>query len=125
MIQPVVNVLPEPVEYMGKMLVVIWVPGGELRPYKAPIHIGKEYQKQGKVYYVRRGSVTCVANQEEEQTLMRLCNKVPFDDRICQTASLDDFNLMYIETSFNGLAVQSLMMICYGCLAKRCSGICK
>ena len=97
MIQPVVNVLPEPVEYMGTMLVVIWVPGGELRPYKAPIHIGKEYQKQGKVYFVRRGSVTCIANQEEEQTLMRLCNKVPFDDRICQTASLDDFNLMYIR----------------------------
>ena len=97
MMQPFVNVLPEPVEYMGKMLVVIWVPGGELRPYKAPMHIGKDGQKQGKVYYVRRGSVTCKANIEEEQVLMRLCNKVPFDDRICQTASIDDFNLFYIR----------------------------
>ena len=97
MIQPVVNVLSEPVEIMGKMVLVIWVPGGEIRPYKAPVHLGKESKKQGKVYYVRQGSVTRQANQEEEQTLMRLCNKVPFDDRICQQASLDDLSLFYIR----------------------------
>ena len=97
MVQPVVNVLTEPVEYKGVSLLIIWVPGGELRPYKAPAHIGREYQKQGKLYYVRQGSVTRIANPEEEQTLMRLCNKVPFDDRICQQASLDDFDMIYIR----------------------------
>ncbi len=97
LVQPVVNVITEPVEYMGVSLLIIWVPGGELRPYKAPVHIGKEYQKQGKLYYVRQGSVTRLANAEEEQTLMRLCNKVPFDDRICQQASLDDLDILYIR----------------------------
>lgn len=97
MIQPVVNIITEPVEYQGKTLLVIWVPGGELRPYKAPIYLGKESLKQGKVYYVRQGSVTRIANAEEEQMLIRLCNKIPFDDRICQQASLDDFNMIYIR----------------------------
>ena len=97
MVQPVVNIITEPIEYKRKTLLVIWVPGGELRPYKAPLHLGKEHQKQGKVYFVRQGSVTRLANAEEEQTLMRLCNKVPFDDRICQQASLDDFSMIYIR----------------------------
>ena len=97
MVQPVVNIITEPIEYKGKTLLVIWVPGGELRPYKAPLHLGKEHQKQGKVYFVRQGSVTRLANAEEKQTLMRLCNKVPFDDRICQQASLYDFNMIYIR----------------------------
>ena len=97
LIQPVVNIITEPIEYNGKTLLVIWVPGGELRPYKAPLHLGKDYQKQGKVYYVRQGSVTRLANTEEEQILIRLCNKIPFDDRICQQASLDDFDMIYIR----------------------------
>ena len=74
MVQPVVNIITEPVEYKGSTLLVIWVPGGELRPYKAPL---QESLKQGKVYYVRQGSVTRIANAEEEQMLIRLCNKIP------------------------------------------------
>ncbi len=96
-VQPVVNVITEPVMYLDAQLLIIWVPGGELRPYKAPAHIGKDYQKQGKLYYVRQGSVTRIANTEEEQTLIGLCNKVPFDDRICLQASLDDLEILYIR----------------------------
>ncbi len=36
LVQPTINVLSEPVEYMGKMILIIYVPGGEVRPYKAP-----------------------------------------------------------------------------------------
>lgn len=97
LIQPSVNVLSEPVEYMEKMILVIYVPGGEVRPYKAPIHLGKENAKAGKVYFVREGSVTKQANQEEERLLMGLCNKVPFDDRICHSASIEELDRMYIE----------------------------
>ena len=97
LIQPTINVLSEPIEYMGKMIFVIYVPGGEVRPYKAPIHLGKESAKAGKVYFVREGSVTKQASQEEERLLMRLCNKVPFDDRICQTAGIEELDRMYIE----------------------------
>jgi len=40
------------------MILVIYVPGGEVRPYKALKSLGKEVQKVGKIYYVRKGSVT-------------------------------------------------------------------
>ena len=97
LVQPTVNVLAEPVEYMGSMILVIYVPGGEVRPYKTPKSLGKEAMKAGKVYYVRKGSVTKVADQEEERMLMGLCNKVPFDDRINQTADIEELDRMYIE----------------------------
>lgn len=45
-VQPTVNALAEPVEFMDKMILVIYVPGGEVRPYKAPKHLGKEAQKR-------------------------------------------------------------------------------
>lgn len=96
-VQPTVNVLAEPVEFMGKMILVIYVPGGEVRPYKAPKSLGKEAQKTGKIYYVRKGSVTKIADQEEERMLMGLCNKVPFDDRINHTANIEELDRMLIE----------------------------
>ncbi|MFS6558662.1 hypothetical protein VPJ68_24965, partial [Parabacteroides distasonis] len=96
-VQPTVNVLAEPMEFMGKMILVIYVPGGEVRPYKAPKSLGKEAQKAGKIYYVRKGSVTKIADQEEERMLMGLCNKVPFDDRINHTANIEELDRMLIE----------------------------
>lgn len=96
-VQPTVNVLAEPVEFMGKMILVIYVPGGEVRPYKAPKHLGKEAQKAGKMYFVRKGSVTKIADLEEERMLMGLCNKVPFDDRTNHTADIEELDRMLIE----------------------------
>ncbi|MDE5793254.1 MAG: putative DNA binding domain-containing protein [Muribaculaceae bacterium] len=96
-IQPSVNVLVEPVEVMGKMILVIYVPGGEVRPYKAPKSLGKESHRLGKVYYVRKGSVTKIADREEERILMGLCNKIPFDDRINHSANIEELDRMYIE----------------------------
>lgn len=68
-----------------------------MRPYKAPKHLGKETWKAGKVFFVRKGSVTKIAEQEEERLLMSLCNKVPFDDRINQAASIEVLDRMLIE----------------------------
>lgn len=96
LIQPTVNILTFPVEYIGKMILVVQVPGGEVRPYKAPLKLSKDAEKLGKVYYVRQGSVTRKANEEEERTLMSLCNKVPFDDRINQQYTIDVLSRGYI-----------------------------
>lgn len=96
-IDPNPVVITEPIDFQGKTILVIWVPGGELRPYKAPSQLGKEAAKQGKRYYIRNGSVTCVAQDEEEHRLMALASKVPFDDRLCHEASEDDLNLMLIR----------------------------
>ena len=94
-IEPLPIVIPEPVEYMGKNILILWIPGGEARPYKAPIHLGaKEMQK---AYFIRQGSVTKKATLQEEHVLLSLAAKIPFDDRICHSASLDDLSLLYIR----------------------------
>lgn len=94
-IEPLPIVIPEPVEYMGKNILILWIPGGEARPYKAPIHLGsKEMQK---AYFIRQGSVTKKATLQEEQVLLSLAAKIPFDDRICHSASLNDLSLLYIR----------------------------
>lgn len=96
-IEPYVTVISEPVEYMGKMILLIYVPGGETRPYKAPMHLGKKEEMQGKVYFVRQGSVTRKANEIEEQQLISLAAKVPFDDRICHEATVQDMSKLLIS----------------------------
>ena len=47
--------------------------------------------------FIRQGSVTKKATLQEEQVLLSLAAKIPFDDRICQSASLDDLSLLYIR----------------------------
>jgi ATP-dependent DNA helicase RecG len=94
-IEPLPVVIPQPVEYMEKMILIIWVPGGETRPYKAPTHLGSKGTQ--KAYYIRKGSVTKKTSQQEEQWLLSLASKIPFDDRICHAASLDDLSLLYIR----------------------------
>jgi ATP-dependent DNA helicase RecG len=74
----------------GKNLIVLWAPGGQNRPYKAPRAVTartKEYH-----YYIRRFSSTVEVkpNSEDEQELLRLAATVPFDDRRCRQADVDD-----------------------------------
>ncbi len=97
LIEPTVNYIPEPVRYIGKDILIIWVPGGDNRPYKAPSALGKEALKQGRRYYIRKGSVTCIADKEDERHLLAQTNKIPFDDRICHQATLTDLNKLLIE----------------------------
>ncbi|MBQ0056358.1 MAG: putative DNA binding domain-containing protein [Bacteroidales bacterium] len=100
-VEPYVTIVSEPVEYMGKMILVIYVPGGDTRPYKCPIHLGKSEEQRGKVYYVRQTSVTRQANEVEEQQLISLAAKVPFDDRICHQASITDMSKLLIGDYLN------------------------
>ena len=84
----------EPYEIEGKHILVVWVPGGDNRPYKAPKHLGKNAEK---LYYVRRMSSTARANSNEEQQLMQLASKIPFDDRVNHHATIDDLSLAQIR----------------------------
>lgn len=78
-IQPHYNPICEPVEYEGKLVLVVWVPGGEMRPYKAPRSLGKD--KTEMAYYIRLHANTIQAKGDLEQELISLANRVPFDDR--------------------------------------------
>lgn len=116
-VQPTVNYVVEPVAYAGKNILVIWVPGGDNRPYKAPTGLGKDALKQGRRYYVRKGSVTCIADADDERRLLALTNKIPFDDRLCHQADVSDLSkfiiadyLKRVGSSVTEMEIQQMSM---------------
>lgn len=64
--------------YQEKQILVIWVPGGELRPYQAPETFN---ERSPKAYYIRLGSETVKAQGDILTQLMQMTAKIPFDDR--------------------------------------------
>lgn len=109
----------EPSKIQGKHILVIWCPPGDMRPYKAPKSLGTK-DKHTKVHYIRRMSSTVTANESEQQRLMELTAKVPFDNRTNYHASIDDLNLTHIasflkevnSSLYTELAKLSLADIC-------------
>lgn len=80
--QPVIS----PEIYQGKQILVIWVPGGELRPYQAP----ESFQKGSpKVFFVRQGSESIKAQGDILTQLMQMTAKIPFDDRRNNSVPVD------------------------------------
>ncbi|MFM7670669.1 MAG: helix-turn-helix domain-containing protein [Betaproteobacteria bacterium] len=77
-------------EVENRKLIVLWAPGGQNRPYKAPEAITANQKIRR--YYVRRYSNTVEAKGETEQELLSLAAKVPFDDRYNQSARIDDLS---------------------------------
>jgi ATP-dependent DNA helicase RecG len=93
-LQPTYFPVVEPYEIDGKHILVVWVPGGEHRPYKAPKSLVKNAEM---LYYIRRLSSTAKVNTQEEQQLRQLAAKIPFDDRINHHASIDNLSLAEIR----------------------------
>jgi len=93
-LQPTYFPVIEPYEIDGKHILVVWVPGGEHRPYKAPKSLAKNAEM---LYYIRRLSSTAKVNTQEEQQLLQLAAKIPFDDRINHHSSIDDLSLAEIR----------------------------
>ena len=94
-IDPNYSPITSPILFQDKHILIIWVPGGETRPYKVPTTLGKKAQKR---YYIRRGSKTVLANNTEEIFLMGLAAKIPFDDRINHQAKINDLKLHLIQS---------------------------
>jgi len=93
-LQPTYFPVVEPYEIEGKHILVVWVPGGENRPYKAPKTLARNAEM---LYYVRRLSSTAKVNTQEEQQLLQLAAKIPFDDRVNHQATIDDFSMAEIR----------------------------
>lgn len=92
-----------PVDYdANTKLVVVWCPGGQVRPYKSPSHFsfkdGKAFPSSDSTYFIRKMSSTIKPSNEELSDLFALANKVPFDDRINHQASLSDLNIVLIKS---------------------------
>jgi len=79
--QPVLS----PEIYQDKQILVIWVPGGELRPYQAPMKL----RERGRAYYVRQGSESVRAQGDVLTQLMQMTARVPFDDRRNNSVQVD------------------------------------
>ena len=89
-IQPYYHPLAGTYDIDGQSILVLWVPGGETRPYKARTSLAKG--RSGWGYFIRRHASTVRARGRDEQELLGLAATVPFDDRYRQTASLDDLS---------------------------------
>ena len=94
--QPVMS--PEVVS--GKHILVIWAPGSDTRPHRAP-----EAKKGGeKKYFVRFGSETVDATTKDVlNDLMQLTAKVPFDDRRALQATTDDLRESRVREFLNDI----------------------
>lgn len=79
----------------GKSILILWVPGGETRPYRAKVSLAKDAREWA--YYIRKQSSTVRARGHDERELLSLAATVPFDDRYNQSASLDDLSPRLIE----------------------------
>ena len=95
LIEPLYLPVVEPVAYKGKMLIVIWAPGGVERPYACPDRILKK-GKSPKSYYIRKMASTVKASRAVVKELFELAGDVPFDDRPNMQAEVADLkaNLM-------------------------------
>ena len=94
--QPVMS--PEVVS--GKHILVIWAPGSDVRPHKAP-----ERKKGGdRKYFVRIGSETVDAAENGVlEQLMQLTARVPFDDRRAFQATTDDLRESRVREFLNDI----------------------
>ena len=94
-IQPSYHPRSVPVTWQGQIILVIWAPAGETRPYRAkvnPSETGNEWRE-----YIRKQSSTVVARNDDLKELVSLTATVPFDDRYNQQATLGDLSLRLIE----------------------------
>lgn len=82
----------EQVTYDAKEIIILWIPGGEARPYKCPVSFPSEKAsaKGEKAYYIRKMSNSIRANQLEEKELFMLAHNVPYDDRANLTVNIAD-----------------------------------
>ena len=93
--QPEYHPVIAPETVQGRTILVLWAPGGQARPYKAPVSMAKDCKEYA--YFVRKGSSTVRARNQDERELLTLAATVPFDDRIRHDASLDDLDIGLIR----------------------------
>ena len=93
--QPEYHPVIAPETVQGRTILVLWAPGGQARPYKAPVSMSKDCREYA--YFVRKGSSTVRARNQDERELLTLAATVPFDDRIRHDASLDDLDIGLIR----------------------------
>ena len=94
-LKPVYIPQTEPVYFEGKMLLLVWCPGGYERPYACPKL--PDSKNSEKIYYIRKLSSTIEATDMDVKELMSLSHNIPFDDRINPRAEMKDLKYPIIK----------------------------
>lgn len=82
-------------EVDGKTLLVLWVQTGLQRPYKVPVAVTAKQKRYE--YYIRYGTSTVRASQEQELELVAMTDRTPFDIRANHNATYDDISPALLE----------------------------
>ena len=69
---------------------LIWVTAGSHRPYEVPKDVNARNKVQ--TFYIRQFSNTVQANREQTQELIRLTEKIPFDDRVKTSVEVEELS---------------------------------
>jgi ATP-dependent DNA helicase RecG len=88
LIEPEYQPILFPVELEGRPILIIWAPGGDLRPYQAPENLHRKGSPR--YHYVRQGPQTVRARGEFLNQLLAFAAKIPFDDRRSLTGRVED-----------------------------------
>ncbi len=94
-LKPVYLPQTEPVYFDGKMLLLVWCPGGYERPYACPKI--PDSRNSEKIYYIRKLSSTIEATDLDVKELISLTHNIPFDDRINPKAEMRDLKYPLIK----------------------------
>ncbi len=94
-IQPEYMPITEVAEYQGKHFIIVWAPGGSIRPYSSPKNMAKDCKER--ICWIRKMASTIQPSEEELRDLYSLANNVPFDDRVNHFAELNDLNITLIQ----------------------------
>ena len=87
---PPYHPLAVPYEKDGRVVLVLWAPGGPTRPYRARTSLAKDHREHA--WFIRKGSSTVKARGADETELLGLAATVPFDDRLQLQARVDDLS---------------------------------
>lgn len=82
-------------DYQGKKLIVIWVKGGNGRPYTAPDDVTNPHSV--KYCYIRKFSSTIRAQGHELKELYAVSETIPYDDRMNPFAQISDLSPFLIK----------------------------
>ncbi len=84
----------------GRELLILWIPGGENRPYKCPekLYTRKGSEKSPRAVFIRKGSRTFRANTSEEAELFAMARRIPFDDCANHEAELSDLQPALLQS---------------------------
>lgn len=89
-LKPDYTPIVEPVAFQNKLILIIWCPGGQERPYEAPESFKKDVPV-AKHYYIRKFSNTVKPNKTEKEELLRFAT-VPYDDRVNHKYGINDLS---------------------------------